>query len=106
MRPTAPRYRSAFFTHVFSGSYPAGYYAYLWSEVLDADAYNAFKERGDVFDPGLAQRLKTNIYEAGAREDADVLYRKFRGRDPDINAFLELRGLNAGRQQDSLPDTR
>jgi peptidyl-dipeptidase Dcp len=90
-----PRYRSAYFTHVFSGSYPAGYYAYLWSEVLDSDAYGAFQERGNLFDSELAQRLKVYIYEAGAREDADVLYRKFRGKDPDIRAFLELRGLDA-----------
>ncbi len=88
-----PRYRSPYFAHIFSGGYSAGYYAYLWAEVLDADAFTAFKERGDIFDPALAQRFQTYIFEAGGREEPDVLYRKFRGKDPDIEPLLRTRGL-------------
>jgi peptidyl-dipeptidase Dcp len=88
------RYRSPYFAHIFSGGYSAGYYAYLWSEILDADGFTAFKESGDIFDPELARRLKENVYEAGASADADVLYRQFRGKDPSIEALLKIRGLN------------
>jgi peptidyl-dipeptidase Dcp len=88
------RYRSPYFAHIFAGGYSAGYYAYLWSEILDADGFTAFKESGDIFDPVLAQRLKENVYEAGASRDADVLYRDFRGQDPTIEPLLEIRGLN------------
>lgn len=72
----------------------AGYYAYLWSEVLDADAFAAFRASGDIFNPTLAGRLKEHIYESGGSENAEVMYRKFLGRDPDVGAFLESRGLN------------
>jgi len=88
-----PRYRSPYFAHIFSGGYSAGYYAYLWAETLDADAFDAFKESGDIFDPELAARFKTYIFEAGGREEPEVLYRKFRGRDPDIRPLLKFRGL-------------
>ncbi len=89
-----PRYRSPYFAHIFASGYSAGYYAYLWSEILDADGFTAFKEAGDIFDPVLAQRLKENVYQAGGRRDADVLYRQFRGQDPSIEPLLEIRGLN------------
>jgi peptidyl-dipeptidase Dcp len=88
-----PRYRSPYFAHIFAGGYSAGYYAYLWSEILDADGFTAFKETGDIYNPELAQRLKENVYQAGGREDADVLYRKFRGQDPEIGPLLKIRGL-------------
>ena len=88
------RYRSPYFAHIFSGGYSAGYYAYLWSEILDADGFTAFKASGDIFDPLLARRLKENVYEAGASRDADVLYREFRGQEPTIEPLLEIRGLN------------
>jgi peptidyl-dipeptidase Dcp len=89
-----PRYRSPYFSHVFAGGYSAGYYAYLWSEILDADGFTAFRESGDIFNPILAQRLKENVYQAGGRKDADELYRQFRGQEPSIEALLEIRGLN------------
>ena len=89
-----PRYRSPYFAHIFAGGYSAGYYVYLWSEILDADGFTAFKEAGDIYDPDLAQRLKENVYQAGGRRDADVLYRQFRGQDPSIDPLLRIRGLN------------
>jgi len=91
------RHRLAHFQHLFAGSgYAAGYYAYLWAEVLEADGYAAFTETGDVFDPELAARLKT-IYSAGDTEDPMDLYRAFRGRDPNIAALLEQRGLTTSQ---------
>jgi len=88
------RYRSPYFAHIFAGGYSAGYYAYLWSEILDADGFTAFKESGDIYNPELAQRLKENIYQAGGLRDSDELYRKFRGQDPSIDPLLTIRGLN------------
>jgi peptidyl-dipeptidase Dcp len=89
------RHRPAHFQHLFAGGgYAAGYYAYLWAEVLDADGFAAFIEAGNVFDPALAARLK-DIYSAGDTRDPMELYRAFRGRDPTIAALLEQRGLTA-----------
>jgi peptidyl-dipeptidase Dcp len=88
-----PRYRSSYFAHVFARGYPSEYYSYLWAETLDADAFAAFTESGDVFQQEWAQRLKEHIYLAGGREDADVLYRRFRGRDPVVEPWLRARGL-------------
>src|SRR6516165_343918 len=91
------RHRPAHFQHLFAGSgYAAGYYAYLWAEVLDADGFAAFTEAGNVFDPELAAGLKT-IYSAGDTRDPMELFRAFRGRDPKIDALLEQRGLTAGK---------
>ncbi|MEM0985417.1 MAG: M3 family metallopeptidase [Pseudomonadota bacterium] len=90
-----PRYRSQYFAHIFSGGYSAGYYSYLWSEILDADGFYAFKEAGDVFDPEIAQRLKKWVYESGGLRPADELYRNFRGSDPSIDPLLEIRGFKA-----------
>jgi peptidyl-dipeptidase Dcp len=88
------RHRPAHFQHLFAGGgYAAGYYAYLWAEVLDADGFAAFTEAGDVFDPALAARLK-DIYSAGDTRDPMELYRAFRGREPTIEALLEQRGLS------------
>jgi peptidyl-dipeptidase Dcp len=87
------RHRLAHFQHLFAGGgYAAGYYAYLWAEVLEADGFAAFTEAGDVFDPELAARLK-DIYSAGDTRDPMELYRAFRGREPAIDALLEQRGL-------------
>ncbi|HEY8563973.1 MAG TPA: M3 family metallopeptidase [Beijerinckiaceae bacterium] len=90
----AMRHRPPHFAHIFSSEgYAAGYYSYLWSEVLDADAFEAFEETGDVFDPSLAERLKTFIYAAGGRQDPRDAYTAFRGRLPTPDALLRKRGL-------------
>ena len=90
-----PRYRSQYFSHIFAGGYSAGYYAYLWSEILDADGFTAFEEAGDIYDPELAARLKKWVYEAGGLREADELYRMFRGKDPVIEPLLRIRGFVA-----------
>ncbi len=87
------RHRTPHFTHVFSGGYSAGYYSYLWSEVMDADAFDAFTEAGDVFSAELAGRLKRYIYSAGDTRDPAEAYALFRGRLPTPDALLEKRGL-------------
>ncbi|HXO01726.1 MAG TPA: M3 family metallopeptidase, partial [Stellaceae bacterium] len=88
------RHRPTHFQHLFDGAgYAAGYYAYMWAEVLDADGFAAFAEAGNVFDEALSARLKA-IYSAGDTEDPMALYRAFRGRDPAIDALLAQRGLN------------
>src|SRR3984893_675723 len=93
------RHRPAHFQHLFAGSgYAAGYYAYLWAEVLDADGFAAFTEAGNVFDPALAARLK-DIYAAGDSRDPMELYVAFRGRAPRIEALLKDRGLVADAAQ-------
>jgi peptidyl-dipeptidase Dcp len=90
------RHRTPHFTHVFSGDgYSSGYYSYLWSEVLDADAFNAFEEAGDVFDPELADKLQRFVYAAGNRRDPAEAYMAFRGRLPTPEALLAKRGLTA-----------
>jgi peptidyl-dipeptidase Dcp len=88
------RHRPPHFQHIFSGDhYAAGYYSYLWSEVLDADAFNAFVEAGDVFDPAVAQRLRDHVYAAGGARDPGEAYVAFRGRMPTVDALLKRRGL-------------
>ena len=88
------RHRSPHFQHVFSGSaYSAAYYSYMWSEVLDADAFRAFEEAGDIFDPETAGRLRDNIYAAGGRRTSDEAYIAFRGKLPSVDALLARRGL-------------
>ena len=87
------RYRSPYFRHSFGGGYSAGYYSYLWAEVLDADAFEAFKEAGDIFDPATAAAFRDNILARGGTEDPMVLYRRFRGQEPGIEALLKRRGL-------------
>lgn len=88
----APRYRTAYFGHIFSGGYSAGYYSYVWAEVLDADAFEAFKEAG-VFDAELAKSFRDNILAAGDSEAPMVLYERFRGAPPSIDALVARRGL-------------
>jgi peptidyl-dipeptidase Dcp len=86
------RYRSPYFAHIFSGGYSAGYYSYLWAEVLDSDAFEAFKEKG-IFDQATAQAFLKNILERGGTDDPMKLYVQFRGRKPAIEALLRNRGL-------------
>ena len=90
----ATRHSAPHFQHVFSGDgYSAGYYSYLWSEALDADAFEAFEQAGDDFDPELAERLKRFVYAAGNTREPDEAYRRFRGADPSPDALLRKRGL-------------
>ncbi len=86
------RYRSMHFNHVFSGGYAVGYYSYLWAEVLDADAFDALVENG-IFDKATADAFRINILEAGSSEDPMVLYKNFRGQEPNPDALLRGRGL-------------
>ena len=93
-REIVMRHRTPHFSHIFSGDgYSAGYYSYLWSEVLDADAFDAFREAGDIFDRDTARKLHDFIYAAGNRRPPDDAYRAFRGRMPSIQALLKKRGL-------------
>ena len=88
------RHRPPHFAHIFaSGGYAAAYYSYMWSEVLDADAFAAFEESGDIFDPATAQRLRETIYAAGGSRDPAEAYKAFRGRLPSAEALLAKRGL-------------
>ena len=87
------RYRGTYFNHIFSGGYAAGYYSYLWAEVLDADAFEAYKESGNVMNEEIGRRFRTNILEKGGGEDPMELYRAFRGADPNPDALLKGRGL-------------
>ncbi|HQP23008.1 MAG TPA: M3 family metallopeptidase [Bacteroidales bacterium] len=86
------RYRSTYFNHIFNNNYHAGYYSYLWAEVLDADAFQAFVENG-LFDQKTATAFRQNILERGGTDEPMTLYRKFRGADPDPKALLERRGI-------------
>lgn len=88
-----PRYRSTYFSHIFAGGYSSGYYSYIWSAVLDTDAFQAFKETS-LFDQEKARLFRENVLEKGGTEDPAVLYRKFRGADPKIEPLLNKRGLN------------
>ena len=87
----APRYRTTYFNHIWAGGYSAGYYSYLWAEVLDKDAYALFKEKG-IFDQETAQKFRT-LLEKGGTEDPMKLYRDFRGAEPNPEAMLIGRGL-------------
>ena len=87
------RYRSPYFKHIFgSDGYASGYYTYLWAEVLDADGFELFKEKG-IFDPETAKAFKENVLEKGGSEDPMVLYVNFRGHEPSVDALLRNRGL-------------
>ena len=87
-----PRYRTTYFAHIFSGGYSAGYYSYLWAEVLDKDAFELFMEKG-IFDPATAKSFRENILEKGGSDEPMELYRRFRGADPDPAALTRARGL-------------
>lgn len=90
------RHRSPHFQHIFAGDgYSAGYYSYMWSEVLDADAFAAFQETGNAFDPDMARKLKDNIYSVGDSIDSEEAYIAFRGKMPTVDAMLIKKGLAA-----------
>ena len=89
-----PRYKSTYFSHIFSGGYSAGYYSYIWSEVLDKDAFNAFVETGDIFNQDVASSFRYNILAKGGSLEPMEMYLNFRGKEPDVNALLKARGLN------------
>lgn len=91
--PILPRYRSTYFSHIFAGGYSAGYYSYIWSAVLDTDAFQAFKETS-LFNQEKAKLFRENVLEKGGTDDPAVLYRNFRGADPKIEPLLNKRGLN------------
>jgi peptidyl-dipeptidase Dcp len=86
------RYKSPYFNHIFSGGYASGYYSYIWAEVLDADAFEAFKETS-LFDQKTAQSFRENVLERGGTEDPMILYKRFRGAEPTVEALLKRRGL-------------
>lgn len=83
---------STAFGHIFSGGYAAGYYSYKWAEVLDADAFSVFKEKG-IFDAATAASFRKNILEKGGSEHPMTLYKRFRGQEPSVDALLERSGL-------------
>ena len=87
-----PRYRTTYFNHIFNSGYSAGYYSYLWAEVLDKDAFELFMQKG-IFDPETAKSFKENILEKGGSEEPMTLYKTFRGAEPDPDALLRARGL-------------
>ncbi len=88
-----PRYRSTYFNHIWAGGYSAGYYSYIWCEVLDADAFQAFKETGNIFNKEVAARFEKEILSKGGTRDALDMYKAFRGKEPGIDALLINRGL-------------
>ncbi|MCE1200021.1 MAG: M3 family metallopeptidase [Marinilabiliales bacterium] len=89
-----PRYKSTYFNHVFPGEYSSGYYSYIWAAVLDCDAFEAFLEKGNIFDQSVATAFRTNVLERGGTEEAMKLYVNFRGKTPGIDPLLRKRGLN------------
>ena len=93
IKEIVPRYRTTYFNHIFSSGYNAGYYGYLWAEVLDKDAFSIFENSGEVFNKELAAKFKETFLEKGGSEEPMVLYREFAGREPDNTAFLKGRGL-------------
>lgn len=102
MDAVIPRYRSTYFNHIFSGGYSAGYYSYIWSEVLDSDAFEAFKSTS-LFDQEKASSFRKNILEKGGTQDPELLYENFRGRKPSIEPLLKKRGLDI-EIKDNQPD--
>ncbi len=88
-----PRYRTTYFNHTMGGGYTAGYYSYMWSEVLDADAFEAFKETGNIFDKKTAEKFRDFILVPGSIDDAMEMYKNFRGKEPGIEPLLKNRGL-------------
>lgn len=88
-----PRYRMTNFSHTMGGGYTAGYYSYMWAEVLDADAFDAFKETGDIFNAEVAEKFRKYILTPGGIDDGMIMYRNFRGREPKTDALLRNRGL-------------
>jgi peptidyl-dipeptidase Dcp len=88
-----PRYRVTNFSHTMGGGYTAGYYSYIWAEVLDADGFEAFKETGDIFNQEMAEKFRKYVLTPGGIDDGMTMYKNFRGREPQIDALLRNRGL-------------
>jgi tetratricopeptide (TPR) repeat protein len=88
-----PRYRMTNFSHTMGGGYTAGYYSYMWAEVLDADAFDAFAETGDIFNQEVAAKFRKYVLTPGGIDDGMTMYKNFRGREPQIDALLRNRGL-------------
>lgn len=88
-----PRYRSTYFSHIFSGGYSAGYYVYIWAEVLDSDAFDAFKKSGDLFNQDLATKFRKYCLQECGNDEGMIQYKKFRGQEPSIEPLLIKRGL-------------
>jgi peptidyl-dipeptidase Dcp len=101
-----PRYHYPYFSHIFDGGYSAGYYFYVWAEVLDKDAYQAFVESGDILDRTTAERFRREILSRGGEREGMQMYRAFRGADPDNRAMLVARGLMEPEQQDSVESVK
>ena len=93
IRQIPPRYRSTYFGHTMEGGYTAGYYSYIWAEVLDCDAFEAFKETGDIFNTEVATKFRTYVLSPGGIDEGMVMYKNFRGKEPSIDPLLENRGL-------------
>lgn len=93
MEQIAPRYRSTYFQHIFSGGYSAGYYSYIWAELLDADAFDAFRETGDLFNPKVASAFRREVLSKGGLKDGGALYQNFRGKTPSKEPLMKRRGL-------------
>ena len=87
------RYRTTYFSHTMGGGYTAGYYSYIWAEVLDCDAFQAYKEAGNIFDQEVASKFRNYILTPGGIDDAMVMYKNFRGHEPEVGPLLENRGL-------------
>lgn len=88
-----PRYRSTYFSHIFDGGYAAGYYVYIWAAVLDADAFNAFKESGNIYNPELAAKFRKHCLAECGSDEGMVQYKKFRNQEPSVDPLLQRRGL-------------
>ena len=101
-----PRYHYTYFAHIFSGGYSAGYYFYTWAEVLDKDAFEAFRETGDIFDRRTADAFRREILSKGGSKDGMSLYKAFRGKSPDKSALLKARGLWKEPELDSIEITK
>ena len=93
IRQIPPRYRTTYFGHTMEGGYTAGYYSYIWAEVLDADAFEAHKETGDIFNPEVASKFRKYVLTPGGIDDAMDMYKNFRGKEPGIEPLLKNRGL-------------
>lgn len=89
-----PRYRTTYFAHIFNGGYAAGYYVYLWAAVLDADAFDYFKQSGNIFNPELAASFRKNCLEQSGDDEGMIQYKKFRGQEPSLEPLMKKRGLN------------
>lgn len=89
-----PRYRTTYFSHIFDGGYAAGYYVYLWAAVLDSDAFDYFKQSGDIFNPEIAAKFRKYCLAENGNDDGMVQYKKFRGQEPSMQPLLIKRGLN------------